>query len=138
MKLRLLLLALPAFATALLAVQFTQQYQVRQQLSNLKKYKQERVVRCTPDWDVLKTMLDEADIPPIPGAGSYKWKITTKSDSAQFYFNQGINMYYGFHIIEAMASFKKAEKFDASAAMIHWAKALAYGPNINDLGYAAS
>ncbi len=138
MKLKLLLLALPAFTTALLAVQLTDRYQTTKQLQQLKQYKLDRAIRCTPDWDALKTMLDETDIPPIPGAGSYKWKITTKSDSAQFYFNQGINMYYGFHIIEAMASFKKAEKFDPSSAMIQWAKALAYGPNINDLGYAAS
>lgn len=138
MKLRLLLLALPAFVTALLAVQFTDRYQTTQQLAKLKEYKQQNAIRCTPDWDALKDVLEEVDIPPIPGAGSYKWKITTTNDSAQFYFNQGINMYYGFHIIEAMASFKKAEKFDPSSAMIHWAKALAYGPNINDLGYAAS
>ena len=138
MKLRLLLLSLPAFVVALLAAQFADRYESNQQLTKLKKYKQENAIRCSPDWDALKDMLDEIDIPPIPGAGSYKWKITTANDSAQFYFNQGINMYYGFHIIEAMASFKKAEKFDPSAAMIHWAKALAYGPNINDLGYAAS
>jgi len=138
MKFRLFLLALPAFVTALLTVQLTDRYQTSQQTARLEKYKQQNAIRCSPDWDALKEALDEVDIPPIPGAGSYKWKITTANDSAQFYFNQGINMYYGFHIIEAMASFKKAEKFDPSAAMIHWAKALAYGPNINDLGYAAS
>ncbi len=138
MTTRLLLLALPAFAMALLAVQLTQRMQTKKQWAQLQTYKQQRSIRCTPDWNALKEVLEEADIPPIPGAGSYKWKITTASDSAQFYFNQGINMYYGFHIIEAMASFKKAEKFDPNAAMIHWAKALAYGPNINDVGYAAS
>jgi hypothetical protein len=47
-------------------------------------------------------------------------------------------MYYSFHIIEAMASFKKAAKFDENSAMLHWAQALAYGPNINDYGYTAS
>ena len=47
-------------------------------------------------------------------------------------------MYYSFHIIEAMASFKKAAKFDENSAMLHWAQALAYGPNINDFGYTAS
>lgn len=95
-------------------------------------------IRCGPDWEALKEILEEADIPPIPGSGTYTWTITTKSDSAQFYFNQGINMYYSFHIIEAMASFKKAAKFDPDAGMIFWAQALTYGPNINDYGYAAS
>ena len=105
---------------------------------NIKDYKKKNIIRCGPDWNELKDWLEESDIPPIPGAGNYKWKISTKNDSAQFYFNQGINMYYSFHIIEAMASFKKAEKFDPDNAMLLWAQALAYGPNINDLGYAAS
>jgi tetratricopeptide (TPR) repeat protein len=95
-------------------------------------------IGCGPDWNSLTSILEDADIPPIPGAGIYKWKISTRNDSAQFYFNQGINMYYGFHIIEAMASFKKAQRFDPSCAIIYWAQALTYGPNINDFGYRAS
>jgi hypothetical protein len=47
-------------------------------------------------------------------------------------------MYYGFHIIEALASFKKASRFDPKNAMVWWAQALANGPNINDVGYSAS
>jgi hypothetical protein len=105
----------------------------------IKKYDTKKsVIRCGPDWEVLTIWLDETDIPPIPGAGIYKWKISTTNDSAQFYYNQGINMYYSFHIIEAMASFRKAERFDPRCAMIFWAKALTYGPNINDFGYRAS
>ena len=95
-------------------------------------------ISCGPDWETIKKLADEMDIPLIPGSGSHTWKITTKSDSAQEYFNQGINMYYSFHIIEAMASFIKAAKFDPDCAMLYWAQALAYGPNINDLGYIAS
>ena len=64
--------------------------------------------------------------------------VSSSNDSANIYFQQGINMYYGFHIIEALASFEKAMKFDDNFAMGHWGKALAYGPNINDIGYAAS
>jgi len=100
--------------------------------------REKNVVRCSPDWEALKEWLEETDIPLLPGAGNHQWKISTYSDSAQLYFNQGINMYYGFHIIEAMASFKKAAKFDSTCAMLYWAQALAYGPNINDFGYSAS
>jgi len=100
--------------------------------------KKNKIVPCNRDWSQLKEWLEEKDIPLIPGAGTYKWKISTTHDSAQLYFNQGINMYYSFHIIEAMASFKKAARYDPSCAMLYWAQALAYGPNINDLGYAAS
>ena len=97
-----------------------------------------KIVRCSPDWNELNDWLETSDIPPLPGAGKYQWKISTANDSAQFYFNQGINTYYGFHIIEAMASFAKASRFDPECAMLYWAQALAYGPNINDFGYIAS
>lgn len=72
-----------------------------------------------------------SDIPPLPGWGNYRWKITTVSDSAQFYFNQGINMYYGFHTLESRASFKKAIQFDSTCAMAWYGRALSLGPNIN-------
>jgi hypothetical protein len=107
-------------------------------LFNVAEYKIKRAISCSPNWNELKIWIEETDIPPMPGAGKYKWKISTKNDSAQFYFNQGINMYYGFHIIEAMASFKKAARFDPDCAMLYWAQALGYGPNINDFGYRAS
>ena len=100
--------------------------------------KKKNIIRCSPDWNEFKDWLEETSIPPIPGAGIYKWKISTSNDSAQFYFNQGINMYYSFHIIEAMASFKKAARFDPTSAILYWAQALGYGPNINDYGYRAS
>ena len=96
-------------------------------------------ISCTPDWATYHlTKLQIQQMIPLPGTGSHTWKISTKKDSAQFYFNQGINLYYGFHIIEALPSFKKAQTFDPGCAMLYWAEALAYGPNINDLGYAAS
>ncbi len=100
--------------------------------------KQKDLIRCTPDWNEINAWIDSTDIPPLPGASIYKWRISTTSDSAQFYFDQGINCYYSFHIIESMASFKKAARFDPTCGMLFWAQALAYGPNINDLGYAAS
>ncbi|MBN8673586.1 MAG: hypothetical protein J0L56_05605 [Chitinophagales bacterium] len=139
MKSRLLLLTVLAFATAvLLAFTFnessTPAFIKRTANESFKK----NIVRCGPDWEALEAFLEETGIPPIPGAGNHQWKISTKNDSAQFYFNQGMNMYYSFHIIEAMASFKKAAKFDPDCAMLYWAQALAYGPNINDVGYAAS
>lgn len=72
-----------------------------------------------------------ADIPALRGWGKYNWKISTISDSAQYYFNQGLSMYYAFHTIEAVASFAKATRFDPDCAMGWYGMALAYGPNIN-------
>jgi tetratricopeptide (TPR) repeat protein len=100
--------------------------------------KKKNIISCSPDRLALTQLLNNTDIPPMPGAGSHHWKIRTGSDSAQFYFDQGMNMYYGFHIIESMASFKKAALFDPQNPMVWWAQALALGPNINDVGYAAS
>jgi tetratricopeptide (TPR) repeat protein len=138
MKSKLFLLAALAFITALLAFTFKERNEKNKPLFRNPIDFRKSVVKCGPDWESLKEWLEETDIPPIPGAGSYQWKITTANDSAQFYFNQGINMYYSFHIIESMASFKKAARLDPNAAMLQWAQALTYGPNINDLGYAAS
>lgn len=137
MKARMLLLALFAFITALFAFRLKEVATNSPAPSPVNEYKK-NIVRCGPDWEALKEWMDESDIPPIPGAGAYTWKISTTNDSAQFYFNQGINTYYSFHIIESMASFKKAARFDPNCGMLWWAQALAYGPNINDLGYAAS
>ena len=97
------------------------------------------LLRCAPDWSA--NPVDDEDIRDmvlLPGTGLHSWKINTHSDSAQLYFNQGINLYYGFHIIEALPSFKKALRFDSGSAILYWAVALAYGPNINDYGYVAS
>jgi hypothetical protein len=69
-------------------------------------------LRCTPDWSVYQITNEEIEnMIPLPGTGSHTWKINTTSDSAQFYFNQGINLYYGFHIPEALPSFKKSTEF---------------------------
>ena len=76
-------------------------------------------------------LAEPADIPPLTGWGPHRWKITTTSDSAQFYFDQGINMYYAFHTLEARASFSKAIRFDSACAMAYYGKALALGPTIN-------
>jgi hypothetical protein len=134
MKPHLTFSAIALSAFILFVFRFTE----KQSSVDLTEFKKKNIIRCGPDWDKLKDWLEEADIPPVPGAGNHKWKISTKSDSAQFYFNQGINMYYSFHIIEAMASFKKAARFDENSAIIYWAQALSYGPNINDYGYRAS
>ena len=107
-------------------------------ISREEVYKQRFAIQCSPDWTQLNADSLANGIGVLPGWGSYRWDINTTADSARFYFNQGINMYYAFHIIEAMASFKKAESFDNNNAMIYWAQALAYGPNINDFAYTAS
>lgn len=67
----------------------------------------------------------------LPGWGHYSYIISTKSDSAQLYFNQGLSMYYSYHWEEADASFKEAARFDPGSAMAYWGEALALGPGYN-------
>jgi tetratricopeptide (TPR) repeat protein len=91
-------------------------------------------IPCSPTaWLLLDSSMPT--IPPLTGWGNYSWKVNSKSDSARFFFNQGINLYYGFHIIESQASFQKSAMFDPGFALAYWGQALAYGPNINDAGY---
>ncbi|MEP7107510.1 MAG: hypothetical protein ABI760_05995 [Ferruginibacter sp.] len=104
--------------------------------SRQEVYQKKIFIQCSPDWGQLNSDSLAKGISILHGWGNYQWNIESKSDSARLYFQQGINMYYAFHIIEAMASFKKAEQFDNTAAMIFWAQALSYGPNINDFAYS--
>ncbi|SMD08854.1 hypothetical protein [Pedobacter nyackensis] len=67
----------------------------------------------------------------LPGWGHYSYQISTASDSAQVYFDQGLTMYYSYHMKEALASFKEAARFDPNCAMIYWGQALAMGPYYN-------
>ena len=102
------------------------------------KYKQKYSAGCAVNIAAFNTEDSSNIIPLLKGWGNYRMPVTATNDSARIYFEQGINMYYGFHIIEALASFDRSTKFDTSFAMGYWGKALSYGPNINDYGYAAS
>ena len=70
--------------------------------------------------------------PPLwDNLGSLSWKVTTTSDTAQGYFNQGLRFTYAFNHGEARRSFRAAEAADPGCAMCYWGEALVLGPNIN-------
>jgi len=94
------------------------------------------VIGCGPGADDgFNWRNEDAAIPALPGWGSFAWHVTTNSDSAQYFFNQGISMYYSFHMVEAKASFARAADFDPDCSMALWGLAMSYGTNIN---YAAA
>jgi tetratricopeptide (TPR) repeat protein len=98
--------------------------------------KKAAAITCAPDRSDPSLLPDDpGDMIPLPGWGKYRWAAVSSVDSAQFYFDQGINMYYSFHIVESLSSFQKAAHLDPSSAMAQWGIALAYGPNINDVVY---
>jgi tetratricopeptide (TPR) repeat protein len=70
--------------------------------------------------------------PLLKGLGTLHYKISTTSDRAQLYFDQGLRLVYGFNHAEAVRSFKEAQRLDPMCAMCYWGESYALGPNIND------
>lgn len=66
------------------------------------------------------------------GFGDYRRSISTDSEEAQKWFNQGIQLMYGFNHDEAIRSFHAAAEADPRAAMPWWGIAYSHGININD------
>ena len=70
--------------------------------------------------------------PPLwTGLGTVTYKITTASERAQAYFDQGLRLAYAFNHGEAQRAFRMAQKLDPNCAMCFWGEALVLGPNIN-------
>lgn len=70
-------------------------------------------------------------VPLFSNLGRLHYPITTTSDRAQQYFDQGLRLVFAFNHEEAINSFREAARLDPQAAMPHWGIALALGPNIN-------
>jgi len=63
------------------------------------------------------------DLPPPPlmqGIGDSHLKISTSSEQAQAYFDQGLRLLHCFWDFEAYRAFKEAARQDPSAAMAYW------------------
>lgn len=67
--------------------------------------------------------------PLIAGTGDVSFPITTRSDEAQRYFNQGIGQLHGFWYLEAERSFRHAASIDPTAPMAYWGMAMANHKN---------
>ncbi len=76
---------------------------------------------------------DDAPLAPIlEGLGDLHYPITTESDAAQRFFDQGLRLVYAFNHAEAIRAFDEAARLDPDAPMPHWGRALALGRNLND------
>ena len=69
--------------------------------------------------------------PRLQHLGTHTFKVSTSSDRAQLFINQGMNLAYGFNHPEAFRAFAEAARLDPSCAMAYWGQALVLGPNIN-------
>ena len=63
-----------------------------------------------------------ADGPPplYDNLGDYSRTVTTDSERAQAYFDQGLRLAYGFARPEAAQSFRAAQGHDPDCAMCYW------------------
>ncbi|MGE0453960.1 MAG: hypothetical protein AB7O37_11445 [Vicinamibacteria bacterium] len=69
--------------------------------------------------------------PLLEGLGSVHFPITTNSERAQRFFDQGLRLSYAFNHPEALRAFKEAQRLDPKCAMCYWGEGLVLGPNIN-------
>ncbi len=63
--------------------------------------------------------------------GSHHREISSKSDRARRYFDQGLRLVYAFNHDEAKLAFEEAARSDPGCAICFWGVALTLGPNIN-------
>src|SRR5215831_16929846 len=100
------------------------------------QYERQNILSCSPGADdFTPNEVNGKYIPLLSGWGHHSYTITTKSDSAQIYFNQALSFYYGYHFREALASFKEVARFDSTCVMAYWGQALASGPYYNEYYY---
>ncbi|MBL7845246.1 MAG: hypothetical protein JNK44_15385 [Cyclobacteriaceae bacterium] len=87
----------------------------------------------TPGARTILALMDTTRqiAPLLENLGTYGMKVSTDNERAQKFFNQGINLYYGFNHFEAFRSFKEVARLDPDCAMAYWGQALSLGPNIN-------
>ena len=79
----------------------------------------------------MPTAESTSPTPLYENLGSLHHTVTTESEKAQQYFDQGLRLTYAFNHDEAVKSFKQALAHDSTCAMCYWGIAYALGPNIN-------
>jgi len=69
--------------------------------------------------------------PLFEGLGNVHFPITTASEEAQRYFDQGLALAYAFNHGAADRAFTEAASYDPDCALCYWGSALVLGPNLN-------
>ncbi|WP_452227074.1 tetratricopeptide repeat protein [Lacinutrix cladophorae] len=97
-----------------------------------KKYGMD-VITCIPAKFLLEAVDTTKQISPLfENLGNHAYKVSTKNELAQQFFNQGLRLTYAFNHAEAHRSFMEASRLDPNLAMAFWGQAYTLGPNIND------
>jgi tetratricopeptide (TPR) repeat protein len=88
------------------------------------------VASCTPSAEFTQPP-GTARAVLVDGLGVYSRSISTNSAATQEFFDQGLNLTFGYYFVHAAASFQEAIRHDPDSPMPYWGLALAVGPNPN-------
>jgi tetratricopeptide (TPR) repeat protein len=88
--------------------------------------------RSTPPEHPVAPQTAAATLPTYPGMGAYHRHVSSDSDAAQHYFDQGLQLLYGFNHDEAIRSFRQAAQLDPDCAMAYWGESYACGIHVNN------
>lgn len=70
--------------------------------------------------------------PLLENIGDLHRDVSTDSERAQAFFDQGLRMAYAFNHAESLRSFRESARLDDDLAMAYWGEALSLGPNLNE------
>jgi len=74
---------------------------------------------------------EDAEPPLWKDLGTLSYPVSTKSEEARSYFNQGLRLANNFNHAEARRAFRKAQRLDPDCALCFLFEAIVLGPNIN-------
>jgi len=69
--------------------------------------------------------------PRLQNLGKHTFPVSCQGDGVQAFFNQGVNLAYGFNHAEAGRAFREVARRAPNCAMAYWGQAVVLGPNIN-------
>jgi tetratricopeptide (TPR) repeat protein len=88
------------------------------------------IATCGPvRFDYLET---STKAPLFQGMGDHTFSVSNANSESQTYFNQGLNLTYGFNHSEAHRSFREAATLSDKNAMAFWGQAYTLSPNLNN------
>ena len=100
-------------------------------MGDMPGMKQGGMLMVGPMPSVYAGEADKPGAPVFQGLGDHHHRISTKNPQTQMFFDQGVNLLFGFNHAEAIRSFREAARLDPDCAICWWGVSVALGPNIN-------
>ena len=126
-----LILASGAAALALAAAQASAADRPADRMARMQMQGMNMGAPLAPMPSVYMGYADKPGAPVFQGLGAHKSATVSRNADAQRFFDQGVNLLFGFNHAEAIRSFREGARLDPDCAMCWWGMAFALGPNIN-------